>query len=324
MTDATAASSPDASIFDPNLFIRTTPFMGARNDYDLSACRLAVLGIPFDWGVHPVRIGARMGPAAIREQSALVRPYQPPMADYNPLEKLGVVDCGDARVTPSRIDESFECIEAAVGRILDAGARPLTMGGDGMVTLPQLRALHKHHSDLVVLHFDAHTDTSPSVGQHKHTTGTTFTRAAEEGVVDAANSIHVGPRGPIPMQGTFEHTRDQGYELITGSDLNEQGIPALLMHIHKRLAGRPVQLVWDMDIFDPSCAPGVCTPTWGGLTAREGLAVMHGLAGLNFVGFDINTVSPPHDVGGMTAFLAATMMRECMVLACHALGLHEG
>ena len=324
MTDPSASGPSAPSIFDAELFVRTAPFMGVRNDYDLTGCRLAILGIPFDWGVHPVRIGARLGPAAIREQSALVRPYQPPKADYDPRERLGVVDCGDARVTPSRIDESFECIEAAVGRILDAGARPLTMGGDGMVSLPQLRALHKHHPDLVFLHIDAHTDTSPTVGQHKYTTATTFTRAAEEGVVDPLNSIHVGPRGPIPLPGVFEHTRGLGYELITGGDLNEQGIPALLEHIHARLAGRPVQLVWDMDVFDPSCAPGVCTPTWGGLTAREGLAILEGLAGLDFVGFDVNTVSPPHDVGGMTAFLAATVMRECMVLACHALGLHEG
>ena len=104
-------------------------------------------------------------------------------------------------MTPSRVDESFECIEAAVGRILDAGARPLTMGGDGMVTLPQLRALHKRHPDLVALHFDAHTDTSPTVGQHKYTTGTTFTRAAEEGVVDAANSIHVRAARADPHAG---------------------------------------------------------------------------------------------------------------------------
>ena len=323
MTDPSASGPSEASIFDPGLFQRTAPFMGVANDYDLSRCRLAILGIPFDWGVHPVRIGSRMGPAAIREQSALVRPHQPPMADYDPRQRLGVVDCGDARVTASRIDESFECIEAAMGRILDAGALPLTMGGDGMVSLPQLRALHKRHPDLVALHFDAHTDTSPTVGQHKYTTATTFTRAAEEGVVDAANSLHVGPRGPLTLQGVFEHTRDQGYELITGDDLNAQGIPEMLKHVHKRLAGRPVQLVWDMDVFDPSCAPGVCTPTWGGLTAREGLAILKGLAGLDFVGFDVNTVSPPHDLGGMTAFLAATVMLECMVLACHALGLHE-
>jgi agmatinase len=71
-----------------------------------------------------------------------------------------------------------------------------------------------------------------------------------------------------------------------------------------------------MDFFDPSCAPGVCTPTWGGASAREGLDLLQGLAGLEFVAFDVNTVSPPHDVGGMTAFLAGTVIMECLTLAC--------
>ena len=83
----------------------------------------------------------------------------------------------------------------------------------------------------------------------------------------------------------------------------------------------PPFFCWDMDFFDPSCAPGVCTPTWGGVSAREGLAILQRLRGLDIVAFDVNTVSPPHDVGGMTAFLAGTVMLECMVLACHALGL---
>ena len=67
-------------------------------------------------------------------------------------------------------------------------------------------------------------------------------------------------------------------------------------------------LCFDMDFFDPSCAPGVCTPTFGGASAREGLTLISGLRGLNIVAIDVNTVSPPHDVGGMTAFLAATVM----------------
>ena len=58
-----------------------------------------------------------------------------------------------------------------------------------------------------------------------------------------------------------------------------------------------------------------------GSSAREGLALIQGLAGLKFVAFDINTVSPPHDVGGMTAFLAATCMHQFLVLACKSLGL---
>ena len=61
--------------------------------------RAAVMGMPFDCGTHATRIGARQGPDAIRVQSGLVRPFQPPHADYNPLERLAVVDCGNVQVT---------------------------------------------------------------------------------------------------------------------------------------------------------------------------------------------------------------------------------
>ncbi|MDA7948921.1 MAG: arginase family protein [Hyphomicrobiaceae bacterium] len=67
-----------------------------------------------------------------------------------------------------------------------------------------------------------------------------------------------------------------------------------------------------------SCAPGVCTPTWGGATAREGLSFLQSLGGIDFVAADINTVSPPHDIGGMTAFLAGTVAIEILTLFCQA------
>jgi agmatinase len=318
------ARGPAGSIFDAELFVPTQGFMGCPNRYDLSGAKLAILGLPFDCGTHPVRIGARQGPAAIREQSALVRPYQPPFADFNPLDALGVVDCGDAKVTPGRIEPAFEVMEAALREIARHGVRSIAMGGDGAISLPQLRALHRFYPELVVLHFDAHTDAYPAHGQERHNTATTFTRAAEEGLIDPGNSLHIGARGPTYLSGVFEHTRALGYELISGVDLMATGIEATLAHIHERLAGRPVFLCWDMDFFDPSCAPGVCTPAWGGVTAREGLAILQGLQGLEFVGFDVNTVSPPHDVGGMTAFLAGTVMLEFLVLACHAPGLKPG
>ena len=75
-------------IFDSAIYRPTVGFMGLPNRYDLAGARLAVLGMPFDCGVHPTRIGSRLGPAAIREQSGLVRPYQPPIADFNPLEEI--------------------------------------------------------------------------------------------------------------------------------------------------------------------------------------------------------------------------------------------
>ena len=301
-----------------DLFAGTGTFMGVPRSHDLSLAKAAILGIPFDCGTHPVRIGARLGPLAIREQSSLVRPYKSGIADFNALTRLGVVDCGDVRVTPGRIVEAHERIEAAVSAIVEAGAIPVTMGGDGSVTLPQLRALHRKHADLVVLHIDAHTDAYPDQG---YNTATTFARAAEEGVVDTAHSIHVGARGSTYLPGVFEYTRQIGYQLITGAEYAANGPRAVLKRLHETLSGRPVYLCFDMDYFDPSCAPGVCTPTWGGASAGEGLDFLQGLTGLDFVAFDVNTVSPPHDVGGMTAFLAATVMHECLVLACRSLGL---
>lgn len=291
-------------------------FMRVPLSRDLSRAKAAILGVPYDMGTHPVRIGSRQGPAAIREQSYLVRRYQPPEADFDPVDRLGLVDVGNVALTASRVEDAFERIEAAVRAVVEAGAIPVTMGGDGSVTLPQLRAVHRAYPDLAVLHIDAHTDTYPGEGADRYNTATTFTRAAEEGVVDVRHSMHVGARGPTYMPGVFDFTRARGYELIDGVELFGSGLPETLARIHRKLAGRPVYLCFDMDFFDPSCAPGVCTPAFGGATAREGLALLQGLAGLDFVAFDVNTVSPPHDVGGMTAFLAATVMLECLTLAC--------
>ena len=299
-------------------------FMGIPHAREVGGAKAVVLGIPFDCGLHPVRLGARMGPAAIREQSHLVRPYQPPLWDLNPLEELGAVDLGDVDVVLGDIVETYARIEEAVRGIVEAGATPITFGGDGAVTLPQLRALGRRHPDLALLHFDAHTDTYPDEdavpgsNERRFNPATTFARAAEEGIVDLDHSLHIGARGTISMSGVFEFTRAKGFELITGRDMLGMGIEALLSHLRERVAGRPVYLCWDMDFFDPSCAPGVYTPTWGGVSAREGLAILQGLAGLDIVATDVNTLSPLYDVGGMSAFLAATCVMECVHLAWRA------
>ncbi|MBP39958.1 MAG: agmatinase [Chloroflexi bacterium] len=292
-------------------------FMGAPFAQSPKGSGAAILGIPFDCGTHPTRIGARQGPDAIRAESTLVRPYQPPEFDFNPLERLNVVDCGNVACTPGEIEHSLEKIEEATSELTQTGAVPATMGGDGLVTLPQLRAVSKAHADLVVIHIDAHTDTYPSTGSRtndRYNTATTFTRAAEEQLIDTSQSYHIGARGTVTIPGVFGHTQSQGYQLIDGDTLNLRGIADVLSELHDNLAGRPVYLCFDMDFFDPSCAPGVCTPTFGGATAREGLSLISGLKGLNIVAVDVNTVSPPHDIGGMTAFLAATVMLYSLAL----------
>ncbi|HAU41420.1 MAG TPA: agmatinase, partial [Gammaproteobacteria bacterium] len=149
-----------------NLPSRVIPmsYMGVPFSQDPSGSRAAILGIPFDCGTHPTRIGARQGPDAIRVQSSLVRPYYPPDFDFNPLELLNLVDCGNVACVAGEVESALSMIETAVSEICQTGAVPVTMGGDGLVSLPQLRALSKVHNDLVFIHIDAHTDTYPSSG----------------------------------------------------------------------------------------------------------------------------------------------------------------
>ena len=102
-----------------NLPSRVTPmsYMGVPFSQDPSGSRAAILGIPFDCGTHPTRIGARQGPDAIRMQSLLVRPYYPPDFDFNPLELLNLVDCGNVACVAGEVESALRMIETAVSEI---------------------------------------------------------------------------------------------------------------------------------------------------------------------------------------------------------------
>jgi arginase family enzyme len=152
----------------------------------------------------------------------------------------------------------------------------------------------------------------------RYNVDTIFKCAAEEGLIDTNASLHIGPRGPTMDNSVFEHTRGVGFQLIDGDDLFETGLQKTADNLVEQLKDRTVYSCFDMDFFDPSRAPGVCTPTWGGATAREGLGFLRKLKGLNIGGADINTVPPPHDVSGMTAFWAGAVSLEILTLFCYA------
>ncbi|WP_063776763.1 arginase family protein [Microvirga massiliensis] len=285
-------------------------FMGVPHRTDIGDAKAVVLGIPFDCGTHPQRIGSRLGPSSIREQSLLLRAFNL-KTGINPLEALKVVDVGDARVSPGEIEASYAAIEKAVGAIASQRVVPVTLGGDGAIALPEMRALHRVYPDLATIHIDAHTDAYPIDG---YNTATAFARAVEEGLVAAECSFQVGMRGSTMVAGVLEYGASLGYNVITLDELLSRGIEDVFKQIHDAVGDRSVYLSFDMDFFDPSVAPGVCTPTWGGATAREGLAVLEACLGLNIVGVNVNTVSPPHDVGGMSALLAATVTLNALHL----------
>jgi agmatinase len=301
------------------MFEAPETFMGIPPGPPGPGCKVAVLGVPFDCGTHPFRIGARQGPTAVRRQSRLIPRFHPARADLDFMAALGAVDCGNVALTPGRIGEAFPRIEAAADAVLSAGAVPIGIGGDGAVSLPLMRAAAKHHPGLVALHVDSHTDAYPYDAVDPYNAATQFTHAAEEGLV-AAGSWHLGIRGFASRAGVIGHAEALGFRVVTTEALMLRGFAQTIAEFRDQMAGRPVYLCWDMDVFDPSVAPGVCTPTWGGLSAREGIALLRELAGLDIVAADFNTVSPPHDVQGMTAHLCAHMIAEACVLLARGRG----
>ena len=302
--DTRVASNRGKSDASNPHFTKPPTWLDAPFGAPTSAAKAAIVGIPFDCGTHPNRIGSRMGPAAIREMSTHLRRYDP-RTNLDVVADLGLIDCGDVPVTSSLIEELFSVIEAAITAIASKGTIPVTMGGDGAVTLPQVRALARQHPGLCIVHIDAHTDAYPIQG---YNTATGFRHMAQEGLIDAKRSFQIGMRGPTMVPGVFEFCRELGYNLTTMADLRRDGYEAVAERVKKTIGDRPVYLCYDMDFFDPSVAPGVCTPTWGGCQAHEGLAFLELLQPLDTKLLDVNTVSPPHDTGGMTAFLAGTLM----------------
>ena len=296
------------------VFQQPETFMGLPAGLPHPGCRAAVFGTPFDCGTHPFRVGARQGPVHVRQQSKLLRRYHPTLADADVLTLLNAVDCGDVALTPGRIEEAFERIEAGANAILEAGAVPVAIGGDGSVSLPLMRAAKRHHPDLVALHIDSHTDAYPYLPEDRYNASSQFTNAAEEGLVDVARSWHVGVRGFTYVGGVIDHAHHLGFRIVSSETLIRRGFAQTIAEFRDSVVDRPVYVCWDMDVFDPSVAPGVCTPTWGGLSAREGIDLMRSLVDLKIVAMDFNTVSPPQDVNDMAAHLCAHMIMEAMVL----------
>ncbi len=273
---------------------------------------VALLGVPFDTGVT-YRVGGRFGPGAVRDASVMLRPYNPNL-EIAPFEHLSCVDYGDVAIVPGYIERSYSAIEAAVAPIVEAGVIPLLIGGDHACTLPHLRAT-RSRGPVAVIDFDAHTDAWDSYFGEKYNHGTWMRRAIEEGLVDVAHSIEVGLRGPIYAAQDWTGLRSElGLEYLTTEDVLRIGPAATAAAIRERVGDRPAFISFDIDVVDPAFAPGTGTPEPGGLSAHDALAIVRGLTGIDFLGFDVVEVIPAYDPAGQTAFLAANLAYEMLSL----------
>jgi agmatinase len=271
-------------------------FLRRRYSKDLRDVDVAVVGVPFDLATTN-RPGARFGPSAIRAASAIMAWDRPYGWEYDPRERLAVVDYGDVSFDFALTERIPAEIEAQFAKIVDAGAAPLALGGDHWISLPALRAVHRRHGPLALVHFDAHTDTWEDEPGRLYHHGTMFRHAVHEGLIVPEHSVQIGIRTHNPDT--------MGFHIVDAPRVHAEGISSVVDSVRRVTAGRKVYLTFDIDCLDPAFAPGTGTPVSGGLTSAQAIGVLSGLVGIDLVGADVVEVAPAYDQAQTTALAAA-------------------
>lgn len=270
---------------------------------------IALIGVPYDGGTTN-RPGARHGPREIRNQSSMVRSVHH-VTGVSPYDLARIADCGDAPINPLDLDESLKSIAGFYAEVRRAGARPLTAGGDHLITLPILRGLASD-GPVGLIQFDAHSDTYDSFFGNRYNHGTPFRRAIEEGLIDPRRMVQIGIRGAISDARNYDYAKSVGVRMIFIEEVEERGVREVMAEARSIVGNAPTYVSFDIDAVDPSIAPGTGTPEIGGITTREAQALVRLLRGLNIIGADVVEVSPPFDQSGATALIGATLMFELM------------
>ncbi|OEC92336.1 agmatinase [Acinetobacter sp. YK3] len=281
-----------------------------EHDAGLSNLDAAFIGIPLDIGTS-LRSGTRFGPRQIRAESVMIRPYN--MATgAAPFESLNVADLGDVPINTFNLAEAVRIIEEYYDRILAHPIIPLTLGGDHTLTLPILRSIYKKHGPVGLIHIDAHADVNDEMFGEKVAHGTTFRRAAEEGLLDCQRVVQIGLRAQGYSADDFNWSRRQGFRVVQAEECWHKSLAPLMEEVKQQVDGGPVYLSFDIDGIDPAWAPGTGTPEIGGLTTIQAMEIVRGCQGLNLVGCDLVEVSPPYDTTGNTSLLGANLLYEML------------
>src|SRR5437879_3489830 len=258
---------------------------------------IALIGIPFDGGTT-YRSGPRFGPRHVREQSAIIRPWNP-VLNVNPFAHWLIADYGDLSINPLSLDDTYNRITNQLSEVADAGARAICVGGDHSILLPILRAVHRKFGPVALVQFDAHNDTWGGYFGSPHSHGTPVRRAVEEGLLLEGCVLQAGLRGQVSSKDDFAFGHEHGFHVLTCEELHRSGIKSVARML-KPFRGKPVYFTLDIDVVDPAFAPGTGHPQVGGLSSAQILDLVRCLKGRRLVGCDLVEVSPPYDRGEMT------------------------
>ncbi len=272
---------------------------------------IGILGVPLDIGTSN-RSGSRFGPRSIRAESVMVRPYGM-YTQAAPFDSFQVADLGDVAINTFNLKASLNIIEAHYDHVVKANIKPLSLGGDHTISLPILRALHKKHGPMALIHVDAHADINDTMFGEKECHGTIFRRAIEEGLVDPSKMFQIGLRATGYSADDFQWAIDRGVSVIQAEQCWLKSLIPIMDKIRTKIGDTtPTYLSFDIDGIDPAYAPGTGTPEPAGLTTPQAYEVIRGLYGCNLIGADLVEVLPAYDSSGNTSLLAANLAFEML------------
>ncbi len=286
----------------------------------------AILGVPWDEGIG-YRPGARFGPRSLREYSTRFafhergtkkRGFWSIENRKRYLEKISLVDCGDQDVLYLDVERTFSGITDSVRKIVFAKALPVILGGDHSITFPVVRAFQKT-KPLHLIHLDAHLDYNDSVEGVKLANGSPIKRISELGFI--GEIIQIGARGIRAREDAFKDSSSRGNKIITMLDFRKKGMDEILRQIPKG----NLYVTIDIDVLDPSIAPGTSSPEFDGMAYHEISDLLKGIASQNFVvGFDLTEVNPFLDMTGLTQSVAVMIILEFLGAIFEKRTYHSG
>ena len=285
-------------------------------DLDNLDADVALIGVPFDQGTLG-RPGARFGPDAIRDAPRTYS-YADPYGNSTPaggffdvdvqdelLRGVTMADCGNITIVPSEVLRNLDKITAAVEKVVEKGSFPVVVGGDHAITFPVVRGLQKF-GPLNIVHFDAHLDYSHDIQDNLFTHASPIRRCRELDFVDHITSVGVRSARRKP----YEEAQRDGSLIISTQRFRQLGPKAVAELVPE---AENLYITFDIDVMDPSQAPGTGTPETGGLFYEEARECVSELVRRsNLVGFDMVEVAPPYDNSEVTVGVASKLILDIL------------
>lgn len=267
-------------------------WMGQNEDY--ASSDIVMLGMPFD-GTVSYRSGSRFAPEQIRLASWGLEDYSPRFDKH--LEDVNFHDVGDLEFPLGNTYKSLDLIEENVEQIYKDGKRVFGIGGEHLVTLPEIKAVAKFYKDLAIVHFDAHTDLREEYLGEEMSHSAVIRHASK--IVGAENIKQIGIRSGMKEEWEFMKKHNTLIHEYSGLD---------------ELKSKKLFVTIDLDVLDPSVMSGTGTPESGGMQFNELMGWFKYLKNFDIVGADVVELAPDYDTSGVSTAVATKVIRELLMV----------